>query len=317
MFSPDGWRNKPLADDAPLDPLSATMAAAVRLEFQTQMANPDVTKRPVVNTYWCTPRVYTVPAGQPTVQVTITGPSKLDPNLLRQFAAVPIPPDAEPDENCSDHNMVVYQPSTDSLWEFFLAKKDGAGQWFTDFGGKIGPDDPGMLGVSQNPGHWMDKPAGYGRYGASASSIAMMSGLQRTSELQAGAIDHVVSFAMNKPKACFRYPAQRQDGHASQQASPLAPPMGSILRLPASLNVDALAAPAYTKMLARAVQRYGMVLQDRSSKVAFYAEHPKPGAPDPYGAIFAPANESDVLRTFPWDKLQVLAAPPGTNACQM
>src|SRR3954467_12915087 len=116
LFAPDSFVNKPLPSNAPLDPNSSTMVTAPPAEVQPEGGETDVPKRPNINTWWCTPRVYTVPADQPTVKVDIVGPSALDPNLQRQFAAGPIPPGAQEDENGPDRNLGIHQPSTDKMW---------------------------------------------------------------------------------------------------------------------------------------------------------------------------------------------------------
>jgi hypothetical protein len=320
LFAPDSFVNKPLPSTAPLDPNSSTMVTALRLEVQREAADPDVRNRPNINTWWCSPRVYTVPAAQPTVKVDIVGASALDPNLQQQFAAVPIPPGAREDENCTDRNLVIHQPSTDKMWEFWVMNHDAAtDKWSARYGGEIGPEDTGMLGLSQSPGYWTDRPTGFGhRYGATGTSIPLLAGLQTTAELQAGNIDHSIAFAMRSPAACWRFPAQRQDGDLSGSNS-LAPPEGAILRLPASLNITSLNLPHYTAMVARAVQRYGMHLRDRAAHVAFYAEHPQADSPDPYagpGGVFQGVPGDQLMAKFPWDKLQVLAVAPGHSACQ-
>jgi hypothetical protein len=207
----------------------------------------------------------------------------------------------------NEAGLVLYQPSSDTLWEFYALRHNAAGNWEATFGGK-------MTSVSTNPGYFLD------RRGPAATGISELATLQTISELQAGAIEHAVAFGMPNPAPCYRWPAQRQDGDALERSDPLAPPEGAILRLPASLNIDALNLPSYTKTVAKAVQKHGMVLRDRSGAVVFYAEEPRPiGGANPYtdpGGIFGGSSPSSLLSRFPWDKLQVLATPSGHSSCE-
>lgn len=294
-FDPNSFVNKPLAPDAPLDPASAAMVN--RLQSQVSQYGP------WVNTHSFSTPVYTAQAGDPVVDVTA---NPFDPGLAPLFKNVPLPSTAEPSPD-NEGNLVLYQQSSDTLWEFYQLRHDTSGNWEASFGGK-------MTNVSTNPGYFLDAR------GAAATGIALLGSLQQIAELQSGVINHAVAFGMPKPAPCYRWPAQRQDGDALSRSDPLAPPEGSILRLPASLNIDALNLPNYTKMVAKAVQKYGMVLRDRSGAVVFYAEEPRPTtAPDPYsgtGGIFGGSSPSSLLSRFPWDKLQVLATPSGKSSCQ-
>jgi len=316
LFAPTSYLNRALAANAPLDPASTVMVG--ELVSQVHAEERFQGSQPTVNTSHCSSPVYVVPADQPMVAVAVV-PPRFD-SLPQQFASVPIPPDAQPDTSCPDSDMVVYQPSTDREWEFWQAEQTDTG-WQAAYGGEIGPelnaDGTTMRGVSQNPGYFQDPPLGFGRrFGATATSIPLLAGLQTIAELQAGSIDHAVAFAMLSPAACFRFPAQRQDGDAAARSNLLAPPEGAFLRLPASLNITALNLPPYVDMLARAVQRYGMVLRDRGGTTAFLAEAPQPGAEDPYPAIFGGQSPQHLLESFPWSSLQVLAVPAGHPSCQ-
>jgi hypothetical protein len=73
-------------------------------------------------------------------------------------------------------------------------------------------------------------------------------------------------------------------------------------------------------MIARAVQRHGLVVRDKGGAVALFAENPAGRfAEDPYtkrgGILRCPKGESEQscwangggrLRGFPWEKLQVV-----------
>jgi hypothetical protein len=117
----------------------------------------------------------------------------------------------------------------------------------------------------------------------------------------------------------YVWPAQHAD--VGYIANPYLPE-GAIFRFPASLNLDAYDLSPYARMVANAIQTYGMVLTDRASNVAFYAEDYRtyPGLSDPYGGttgIFdnLPNNGSGLFRNFPWGQL-VMIAPQGTPEAQ-
>ena len=294
LFSPTSYLNKPLAPNARIDPSSSLMVRHV-------IAQVDAHTPVVENRCYGSP-VWTVKRHARRVRVRPTGHN---PKLARQWAHVPLPKRAK--GACgTDGHLTVWQPSTDTLWEFFrFVRKHGRAR--AEFGGR-------MRHVSRNPGYFTDPPGT--RFGATATSIPLLAGLQRISELKRGRIDHALAFGMARPAPCFRWPAERQDADHSANDR-LAPPEGARLRLPASLNLDALGLTPYGLVVARAVQRYGMVLRDRTANtVGFYAEAPH-GRSDPYPGIFGGlrSDGSGVLRNFPWTHLQVLAPHDGDHDC--
>jgi hypothetical protein len=298
-FAPDSFVNRTLPDNAPLDPQSPVMAQRIKAQIDGLPTQPSHAWIGTTDYYDYGVPIYTVPASQPTVRVSTPAT-----NLQPQFEAVPLPPDAFPDPG-TDGNLVVYQPSTDTLWEFWVLTKDGAGNWSALFGGK-------MTNVSTNPGYFS------GGFGARATGIPQLAGTLRISELQALQIDHVVGLNIPKPAPCYRWPAQRQDGDL-KNSDWLAPPEGAILRLPASLDIDALNLPPLVEAIAKAVQKHGMVLEDRGGNVGFQGEDPRPVSPNPYAGptgIFEGTSPAYLLSFFPWDKLQVLATPPGHSPCE-
>ena len=325
-FAPNSYVEQDLAPDAPIDPNSATMVQRVvnEVDHGMTLSNP---QKPNVDYQWCAPRVYTVSAAQPPVHVNL--PSDASPALKEQLEWVPIPPYANtvPATACGDRPLVIWQPSTNTVWDMWVAGKDALGQWSARYGGKIGASvlKPQLRNVAQNPGHWEDPPFGYGRrFGTAATSIPKISGLPRISEIQAGLVDHVINIQLGKPGPCWRWPAQRMDGIINSTLNdPAAPPYGSILRLPADLNIDAMNISRFTKAIAKGAQKHGMVVNDRG-RVGFGVEVPprllgEPGHandPDPYVPYFDGRSGPQIVDEFPWEQLQVLAPRPGTQACQ-
>src|SRR3712207_128747 len=90
---------------------------------------------------------------------------------------------------------------------------------------------------------------------------------------------------------------------------PAAIPEGTRFRLPASLNIDALGLPPMTAAMAKAVQKYGMVVRDRAGAVTFYGEDPAQYPTNEWPTLYGGLQPWQVTQAFPWDKLQVLKLP--------
>jgi hypothetical protein len=292
-FSPTSWRNQPLADTAAIAPNSATLVG----DLQRQIA----TYHTWVNTdAWSTP-IYTVPADQPDVKVSTS-----NTGLQPQMNAVPLPSNAQPagppdqvGKPPADHSLALWQPETDSYWDFLGLSKDLLGNWTTGYGGRL-------LSLSSNGAQF---PA---PWGASATGIPLLAGLQRIKELQRGVIDHAVNVVIPEPKASScTWPANRNDG-VYQSASAI--PEGTRFRLPATLNLDSYNITPYAKIVGRAIQRYGMIVTDKDpgSAVTFIAEDPTPTGSDPYTTgIFGGVGKDHLFDNFPWGQLEALDSPAG------
>jgi hypothetical protein len=116
--------------------------------------------------------------------------------------------------------------------------------------------------------------------------------------------------ALPFPRAgVWSWPAQRSDGRG-EGADAL--PEGAHLRLDPKLNIDSLALDPTTAAIARAAQRYGMIVRDGThTAIGFYAEDPwqyeqAHGGGSPYHVIWESATPIELLRRFPWQYLQVL-----------
>jgi hypothetical protein len=82
------------------------------------------------------------------------------------------------------------------------------------------------------------------------------------------------------------------------------------LRLDPSLDVKALTLPRITEMMALAAQRYGIIVRDQTGQgVSFYAEDWSQYGTDPYygsSGLFSNQWPADLLKSFPWSRLQLL-----------
>jgi hypothetical protein len=297
FFSPNSVWNAPLPANAPLDPSSAAVVGA----FDEEIAREDETRGGPANintTEWSVP-IYTVPADQPTVKVALIRLS-LSPALQTAWSAVPLPANAQPAAG-SDEHLVVWQPSTDRLWEFW-GLADGTNGWYAFWGGA-------MQNASSNPGVYSSEawPGALSSWGASASSLSIAGGLITLEDLERGQIDHALAIAIPHPRAgVYASPAQRTDGTST---NPLSLPEGAHLRLDPNLDLAALQLPPLTLMLAEAAQRYGIVVRDRAGNMAFYAQDPTPTGTNPYTGTqgyFEGKSPQRLLASFPWSHLQLL-----------
>jgi hypothetical protein len=254
--------------------------------------------------------VYTVPAGQRRVRVHIDTPSALYTDasgaaiVRKRLHSVPIPVRARGASGANRH-VVIWQPSTDTIWELWNAhrpERDGCPWgnerirgWHAAWGARI-RHASASEGVNRFP------------TGATASGLPLVGGLIRLDEWRRGRIDHALAFAIpDIQRGKFVWPATRTDGRYDGFN---AIPMGTRLRIDPAVDVERLQMSPAGKAIARAAQRYGMVLRDHADgALTFYGEDPGPTGTNPYPQIFRGQSPNVVLRGFPWDRLQVLASP--------
>jgi hypothetical protein len=230
-------------------------------------------------------------------------------SLQRAFNAVPIPPNARASGG-SDRYLTIWQRSTDKIWELWQARKDADGRWHASWGGA-------MRNVSESPGYFTRRswPGASAAWGAAATSLPLIGGTVRLTELQRGWISHALAISIPEPRAgVFSWPAQRTDG---DWASASAIPEGARFRLDPKLRLRELHLPPLVLMMARAVKRYGMVVRDRSGGgIGFFFQNTvvRPG-PDPFWTEdWEPHPKgylegewpSELLAKFPWSHLRLL-----------
>jgi hypothetical protein len=298
FFASSSFWNKPLSANAPLDPSSAARMRAFVEQIDVEEQSDD---GPWINTTKSGVPVYTVPANQPTVPVQLVNHVP-EPALSAAWSAVPLPPTAQPASG-HDGDLVIWQPSTDRLWEFDHMIHEGDG-WQAEWGGAMRHvlSSAGVYGSRAWPGahHW---------WGMSASSLSLVGGLIFIQDLELGQINHALEMSLPERAATiYASPAQRTDGEST---NPLALPEGAHLRLNPKLNLAALHLPRLTLILAEAAQRYGIFVTDGtgiSGATTFFAQEPAPGdnpytGPDGY---FEGKRPNQLLASFPWSELQLL-----------
>jgi len=180
--------------------------------------------------------------------VTFTWPDESD--------AGPYPIPAEPRiENGSDRHILMVDRARCRLYELFDARRV-AGEWQAGSGAIWD-----MTSNALRPKGWTS---------ADAAGLPILPGLARYDEVAAGTIRHALRFTAPTTRRGYIYPARH---YASDRADPALPPMGLRVRLKASVDLSGFG--PQSRVLLRALKRYGMILADNGSP--WYVT----GAPDP------------------------------------
>ena len=282
-FSPSSFWNAPLARHARLSPLSRRYVAALVWQVRRYRAWMNTTSYSVP--------VYLVPRNQPPQRVTLDA---WGPDLQWAFDAVPIPAAARAAAG-RDQSMTVWQPSRNDLWEFWHMRRRADG-WHAEWGGA-------MTDVSSNPGYFTHTGL-TNDWGATATGLPLLGGLVTFADLRRGFIDHALAIGVVRAqRGLYVWPAQRTDGAWRGMT---AIPEGTRFRLDPHVNISRLHLPWIDRVLARAAQRYGLVVRDQAGSVAFFGQDPVTRPGDPWPRVFGHRYPSQVLARFPWARLRAL-----------
>jgi hypothetical protein len=225
---------------------------------------------------------------------------QLAPVLAPSLQDVPTPANLIVSQG-TDESTTIYQPSTDTYWDFWRAAKDASGHWSACWGGKIEH-------YSHNPGIFTNP------LGATATGLPLGAFTIRISELQRGYIDHAINLVLPRTQSgCFSWPATRDDGNSAGGDIACE---GQRFRLNPAFDVSTLYG-AGSQVIARAMQKYGLIVSDKGGAVVTYAEDPRPyeaahGGVNPYPAIMdpdtllPPGDWPFVLTQIPVTELQAL-----------
>ncbi|MFI5240411.1 MAG: dockerin type I domain-containing protein [Candidatus Saccharimonadia bacterium] len=294
---PTSFWDNPLASTGTVAANSATLVANLVHQYQTNYGTFTVQ-----DSAFSIP-IFTVSSGQSTVKVTSGTGSDCSggvyAGLQAQINAVPIPAGAY-SATGTDHGMIIYQPSSQSEWEFWDAENNG-GNWTACWGGEI-TNMSTANGVFPNP------------YGENATGLSYLASTVTEADIQSGSINHAMAVQLvdTSLTPCFVAPADRCDGWTNAAD---AVPEGTWYRLDPSVNVNSLTLTPYGKMVAIALQKYGMFVSDTSGAVALVGEDIRDWAytghtgTDPITAAFNGQPDYSALNGIPWNQLQVLNPP--------
>ncbi len=197
--------------------------------------------------------LFVVPEGQPLV--AISG------NVGNTGGQAPIPPAAESVSTGGDTPTVVFQPSTDSLWELYALNYDATTQAWSCGNAGYMTNLANATGVFQNGN------------GVAASEISYGGIMVTQNDIASGSIDHTVGLYLSQNESTqFWPPANNSDYGAPNVAGQVSE--GMWFRFPANMTMPSGLTPL-AQMLFVAIQNYGCVVHDRAygSYIPFEAHH--------------------------------------------
>jgi len=145
----------------------------------------------------------------------------------------------------SDHHMLIVDSGTCKLYEMWNVRHTRRG-WRAGSGAVWK-----MTSNALRPDGWTS---------ADAAGLPILPGLVRYREVAAGVIDHALRFTAPQTRDAHIYPARHDAGSGSSASLP---PMGLRVRLKASFDLSQLSPQA--RVVAVALQHYGMILADNGS----------------------------------------------------
>lgn len=295
IFTPTSFWYTPIPTNVTLHPNSANFVQEFLRQKTAYYNNVNI------NTVSYSSPVYIAAAGTPTVRVGFNDCQHkgwADTTFMSMVSAVPIPSSAK-QASGTDGEMTIYQPSTNTIWELWIAKKDATtGAWSACWGGKLS-------NATTNQGIFQKS------YGTTATGLPFVGGQITAEELSKGVINHAIGIALvDVEKAgIYSWPANRSDGYNPNNA-PNRIPEGLRFRLDPSVNVDALPMTTAGKIIAKAAQKYGFVVWDKAGSISIRAQnvdsYTSQGLTNPYPALYGGKPSYAVLDGFPWSKLQFL-----------
>ena len=288
-YTADSVWNTPIGPDPIYDPFSEEMVATIGLHGDGRItSDPTQFTYPVYfvdesTSRWNVPcLVYTCTIVMPTIIVKTA--------LLEE---VPIPAEAQPSQG-HDAQMIIIDRTTLTEYDLWQVER-------TDTGWTV--SNASVYNVS-----WDGMPEKYGSRGA---GVPYYAGLIRPWEIEFGRIEHAIAFGYPEPAAdrCV-FPATKTDG---QSTLPFAIPEGARLQLDPTLteaDLDDMGLDRTGKIIARALQEYGMILIDYAGRPKVYPENL---SDNPYAEASWSDRErvltDETIAAIPYTYFNVLALP--------
>jgi hypothetical protein len=144
-----------------------------------------------------------------------------------------------------DRHALLVDRNRCTVFELFALRRE-AGRWTAGSGATWSLRKPRM-----RPSGWTS---------ADAAGLPILPLLARYPEVRRGRITHALRMTVSQSRSAFVFPARH---FASSDDDPALPRMGERLRLKATVNISGL--PSQARVVARAMQDYGLIVADNGS----------------------------------------------------
>ena len=311
-YADDSPFNQPIADDARVDPRSATYVRSLNEwgpgPSDLETGHADTRKDWQHPTYYSRPsdREFTIHCvGDYGVDCEVEGMKVRIPDRARQAGSFKV-------GWGGDGHMTVVETHTGWEYDFWNVRHKplGGGQIDVGWGGRTRIDGDG-LGSN-----------------ATAAFFGNLAGIIRAQEMQAGRIDHALFMVIKCSAEEHVYPAQDHGSLCPDQQGAI--PFGTRFQLTLTpAQIDALDVPAWKRTILHAMRRYGMYVGDTggspwdlqfesgSTYTSFGEEDPMVGFArdqgiEPYEGVYY----FDVKSGVDWSKhLRVIAPCEAERTC--
>jgi hypothetical protein len=146
-----------------------------------------------------------------------------------------------------DRHVLVVDKARCKLYELYAARPvNGGASWRAGSGA--------IFDLRSNK----LRPAGW--TSADAAGLPILPGLARFDEVKRGSINHALRFTVERTRRAYVYPARH---FASNETGRNLPPMGLRMRLKKGYDISRF--PRQSRIVLKALKRYGMILADNGS----------------------------------------------------
>lgn len=283
--------NTPIGPSAKYDPYSDELIATLELSNEGQFtSDPDRYSFTVYFADENTPR-WDISCLKYNCTV-VTPDNTYRTEVLKD---VPIPFDAKPSAG-TDAQMIIIDKTTYAEYDLWQVER-------TETGWRV--SNSSVYNIL-----WNGTPTQYGSRGA---GLPYYAGLIRPWEIAQGKIEHALAFGADYPtEAKCVFPASKTDGDSTL---PFAIPEGARLQLDPSLteeDFDQIGLDRTGKVIARALQEYGMILVDHSGSFKLIVEDltNNPYATQGWTDLGLKLTK-ETVSSIPYTSFRVLELPPG------
>lgn len=280
--------NKPIVSNPTILGNSATYMTAISNNGLPLTSDPDQFTIPVYFYDDATPRV-TMKLGGFYSTYDAGDNSRVGHGFAPTITNIPIPADAVQSSG-SDGQIVIWNPNEGIEYSFWQFEKKPDGSYVAENGYRYHT-------TSGYFGRFADGLAGRG------AGTPYFAGLVRPWEIAQGHIDHALAFAYHAPAGTFVYPASKSDGANFGGVNGVDAPEGTRIQLdPSKTDADftAWGLSPEAKVIARALQDYGMYVIDNSGSSKIYIE-------DRLTAHWSTGITRDLVSGIPWSAFRAVA----------